>query len=291
MKRVSKPWLTPQLLNEIKLKSNMFKRYKLGIISELENKLVRNRVNVLVKNAKLKYHKTVFAECNDNLKQTWKNIRNLISSNKTKTSSPSLISGGNQITNPVEVARTFSSYFSNVAVNIDNSIPIVNQSPLSYVHPNIFSSLFLYPVSASECKNIILSLKNTKTDLNSISVKALKAVSDVVGGCFAKLINASMAGGLFPNVFKTAIIIPVFKKGDESCVENYRPISLLPTFSKIMEKCVARRLLDFLSQMSIITPSQFGFRSGFSTVDVMIEYSGFLYENLNSGKALHQCAG
>ena len=76
--------------------------------------------------------------------------------------------------------------------------------------------------------------------------------------------------GLFPHYNKIAKVVPILKNGSSEDVNNYRPISLLPTFSKIMEKLVASRLSTYLELHSILYPNQFGFRSGYSTSHSLI---------------------
>ena len=80
---------------------------------------------------------------------------------------------------------------------------------------------------------------------------------------------------------KKAIVLPLFKKGDEFSLSNYRPISKLPILSKIIEKCIKSRLMSFLSMNSIFTSSQFGFRPGLSTQDAIVHVMDKIYDNLN----------
>ena len=84
------------------------------------------------------------------------------------------------------------------------------------------------------------------------------------------VIYPSKKEGIFPDINKIAKVIPIHKKGPTNDVNNYRPISLLSTFSKIMEKLMAVRLNDFLQLHSIIYPNQFGFRAGCSTTHSLI---------------------
>ena len=71
--------------------------------------------------------------------------------------------------------------------------------------------------------------------------------------------------GKFISSFKHAKLIPVYKKGDSKILINYKPISLLPSFSKILEKIVYKRLYSFFSRFNLFSNSQFGFRKGHST--------------------------
>jgi len=77
-----------------------------------------------------------------------------------------------------------------------------------------------------------------------------------------RIINQSFSSGIFPSALKTARVCPVFKSGDRANVNNYRPISVLPSFSKIFEKLVYSRLVSYLEKHSILSDSRYEFRKG-----------------------------
>jgi hypothetical protein len=97
------------------------------------------------------------------------------------------------------------------------------------------------------------------------------------------LFNESVLAGLFPNCLKLARVIPIFKSGDTEQASNYRPISTLPVISKLFEKLMYRRFDSFLSKYKILTPCQFGFRSGRSTADAVLEFCDTIYNTVNLG--------
>ena len=97
----------------------------------------------------------------------------------------------------------------------------------------------------------------------------------------ALLINRSFSTGTFPSLLKKAQIAPVFKSGDQKTVSNYLPISVLPTLSKIYERCMHTRLVSHLSRHNILFPCQFGFWKHCSTVQAVNKFTEFLYDSLN----------
>ena len=97
-----------------------------------------------------------------------------------------------------------------------------------------------------------------------------------------KVINLSFQTGVFPKCLKTAIITPLFKTGDKTNVSNYRPISILSPFSKILEKLMLDRLWKFINRFDIISQQQFGFRRGSSTEKAILSLTEYVYNNLNS---------
>lgn len=105
---------------------------------------------------------------------------------------------------------------------------------------------------------------------DGISVSFLKASRDFVVPLICKLINLCFQMGIFCDAFKRSIITPVHKDGDKSEVNNYRPISVLSSLSKIIEKIVNKRLTNYLNKYNILSDSQYGFRQGRSTQDAVI---------------------
>jgi potassium voltage-gated channel Eag-related subfamily H protein 8 len=75
----------------------------------------------------------------------------------------------------------------------------------------------------------------------------------------------SIDTGVFPDALKKASVVPIYKAGDKSIFTNYRPISILPAFSKVFEKVITNRLDSFLSKYNILFDKQFGFRKNHST--------------------------
>jgi hypothetical protein len=92
----------------------------------------------------------------------------------------------------------------------------------------------------------------------------LKILRSLLSGPLAYLFNCSFSTGVVPDQFKLATVIPIYKKGSKSVVSNYRPISLLSVFNKILEKLMYKRLVIFLEKNQVIFRGQFGFRSSHS---------------------------
>ena len=85
------------------------------------------------------------------------------------------------------------------------------------------------------------------------------------------IVNTALTEGVFPGLLKTAEIVPVFKSESPKLVNNYRPISILTSFSKIFEKITFTRLDNFLSKHNILHENQFGFRRGLSTCTALLQ--------------------
>ena len=160
-----------------------------------------------------------------------------------------------KINDPFAIAESFNDFFSKVALNNNSSnlnfIPHIESCPCPF-------SMFLTPVTVTEVISVIKSLPTKRsTDINNISTWLFKQCYLSVVDIFTELINASFQNGVFPNVYKLAKVIPIYKKGNISDITNYRPISLLPIFSKVLEKLYLIRLFSFLNQYNILSCNWF----------------------------------
>ena len=124
-----------------------------------------------------------------------------------------------------------------------------------------FDSCAFYFTTSAEVIDTVKSLKSTDSaGYDEIPVTVLKAVVIHIAEPISAIINVSLADGVFPDGMKTAKVCPIFKSEIKNDVANYRPISILTTFSKIFEKIIANRLISFIDKNNILTSSQYGFR-------------------------------
>ena len=107
---------------------------------------------------------------------------------------------------------------------------------------------------------------------------------NIISHPLAIIINKSLELGYFPNSLKKACVTPIFKEGDKTDINNYRPISVLPTFSKIYEKIVYKQLYEYLERNSYLDNNQYGFRANRSTSHAILNLLQYTYQNLDSSK-------
>ena len=155
--------------------------------------------------------------------------------------------------------------------------------------PHLVNSFYLFPTSENEIMEIILKLKNNKTNLNSVPVVLFKKIAPIIVSPLRKLVEKSFQTGIFPETLKIARITPLHKAGDFSDPSNYRPISSLPFYSKIYEKLMANRILAFCKKISIISPSQFGFQPSVSVSDALVMLTETIYQSFNEKKTSCYC--
>ena len=114
---------------------------------------------------------------------------------------------------------------------------------------------------------------------DGISNKLLKAGMNEIANPFSYIINPSFNTGTFPSKMKLARVIPIFKAGSNQLISNYRPISLLPAFSKLLEKAMYKQLIQFLDQHHILYRHQYDFRKKHSSIHPILHLLKYITEN------------
>ena len=144
------------------------------------------------------------------------------------------------------------------------------------------NSFFCPPIDREEIVYLICRQENKSTDLMNIPVLIYKMLAPLISYTVSMIFNISLSGGIFPEGFKTAKIIPIFESGDSNSALNYRPISMFPFLSKIFEKLMCARLDSYLKSNNIVCTNQFGFLNNSNASDTIIEFLDYVYSSLDS---------
>ena len=267
---IRKPWMTPGLIKSCKKKHKLFSKFKSNPTEHRERKYktYRNRLNQLVRTAKKRYFEEKLTEAKSDLKLTWKVIKEALNKPKATTNYPSEFHfQGKNFNESENIANQFNEYFSKIGLSLDAIIPNTHPDFRIFLDSRIYPHLKLYPATETEVNEIICSLKssNMSSGHDHIPTFLIKALREIISLPLSQIINISMEEGSFPDSLKIAKVVPIYKAGDASSFSNYRPVSVLPAFSKIFEKVMYNRLLTHLTDNNILSPSQFGFRAGHST--------------------------
>ena len=138
-----------------------------------------------------------------------------------------------------------------------------------FLTPPVVASCFFYPITPFEVSKIIKGLKNKGNRLLDIHPSVIKDNMNIFSDHMTTLYNFSLVESGFPDKAKTGRVNPVHKSGRTDCIDNFRPISVLPIFSKVFEKLTLIRMEGFISRFDILSPCQFGFRSGRGTTQAI----------------------
>jgi hypothetical protein len=235
-------------------------------------KKYKNQLTTIIRSAEKKYYSDKLIQLKDNMSKTWQ-LLNKMTNRSTSSKQITQIEVNNQnISDPIVIAEQFNKFFVNVGPELAKKILPSNKKPTEFLKGSFSKSMFLAPTTAEEVYDIISNFKNlTSTSHDSIPVKLVKFCGAELSEILAYINNESMQDGKCPDALKIAKVVPIFKAGDALSVSNYRPISILPTFSKITEKIIYSRLNKYLSDCNILHQSQFGFRSKLSTSMALLE--------------------
>ena len=282
-----KKWITAGIKQSIKHKNRIYKKWlKTHSHNDEENyKNYRRLLKSVIHKAKEIYYKELFNFKSNSIKQLWKNLNSVSSFRKNKTTNvlSVLNNNNNYVTDPAEISAAFNNYFCNISSNLNNSTGINNAGTFKKYCPSpSVNSMYCEAVTSCEVIRIIGALKNNKSPgYDCIGPKILKSVVDFVVNPLVHLYNMSFQQGIVPSQLKIAKVIPVFKKGDKTRIENYRPISLLSIFDKVLEKLMHKRLYEYLQKANILNDYQFGFRKHHSTSLALIDVVDSIYSHLD----------
>ena len=145
--------------------------------------------------------------------------------------------------------------------------------------------MFLAPTDCMEILNIIKELNPTKSaGFDEIPPKIIKMAAPFIANPLTDIINASLSTGIFPDNMKIAKVIPLFKNEDRTLVNNYRPISVLPVFSKILEKIIHQRITQYFTKYKLLSHRQYGFREKHSTYMALVDLVDRISNEIDNGQ-------
>ena len=272
-KQLIKPWITDGILKSIKTKQKMYRTHFHSNNIEKVNQYKRysNKLNKVKLESKNYYYNTQFAKCKNNMKATWKLIGSIIKRKTKGQIHPTKITINNKIyTAKQDIVNQLNQYFVNVGPNLANSITTSSFQPISYISNAAVPSFFMSPITATQVLNLFLGLDSNKVSID-IPNNMIKLAAYELSPIFTNIFNESISTGVVPDILKISRITPIYKSGDTNEPHNYRPISILSVFSKVLERLVYNQLDSFLEKYNIMYNYQFGFRKKHSTEQAILE--------------------
>ena len=289
IKLKSKPWISPAVAKLIRARDKLFARKKRqpnNVNIARLYRLFRNRVNRELKKSKKSYYTSYFEEHQINIKKIWQGIRAIVNtSNRSYQGISQLNINGNLIDKPKDIANCVNNFFANVGPDLDKKVPTVNNiSPEKFLKDRIETNFTIAAILPSEVLQIIQNLDNKALGPKSIPLRMFKPIADIISTPLCAIINSSFSTGEFPELLKIAKVLPLHKGGSTQDLNNFRPISLLPIFDKIIEKIMHKKLYSFLESRNVLFKNQFGFRKGCSTVHALMDITEKIKESIDKGK-------
>ena len=166
-----------------------------------------------------------------------------------------------------------NAFFVNIGSKLANICEVKSLPRIS----RVLNSCFLRPADVNEIENIILALKNKKTyGHDGFSNEMIKLCSPVISPYLVQCFNTCIDEGVFQEFLKIAKVFPLHKSGSKKDANNYRPISLLTSFSKIFEKMIFNRMICFIEKFGLLAKQQNGFCKKRSCVHAIIKITDFM---------------
>lgn len=290
-----KPWITPGLLKCMRHRDALHakaRKHPSHNILQVTYKRYKNFFTDLLHKLKHEYERSNLLTNKDNPKGLWAAINNICHAQKQNNTAIELLTTHKTTADSL---NSCNDYFSTVGKNLANiTLQRIGQteeelaSEISVAN-GCSQSLFMHPTDDQEVGKVITRLQiKSAPGLDGIDNRLIKQTMLQILPPMTHIINTSLSTGDFPDAWKTAAVCPIYKDGAKNNPANYRPISLLSTLSKILEKIVNSRLMQFIEVNNLLPSNQYGFRKGMCTEDAVGDLTDLVSQILDEGKA---CVG
>jgi Reverse transcriptase (RNA-dependent DNA polymerase)/Endonuclease-reverse transcriptase len=289
--KLNTPWFTAELKDACKKKRLLFKR-KIKNPTPTNAKIYntfRNNLKTLIRKQQRIYYLREFQKYSQNTTKTWKlinllvkhkNVRDELSTIPTEFCIDGKTSNCSQ-----KIANALNDFFISIGQYKKPSQTDNGSTYTSYLKTPNPISCFLSPTDTYEINSVLNSMEGkTSAGVDETNLLAIKLIGELIAPSLASLINLSMETGKFPDQLKIAKIIPLHKTGPKGDISNYRPISLLNSFSKIFEKIILKRMESFISKCNILVDQQYGFRAKHSTEQALMELINKITDHIDNKK-------
>lgn len=279
------PWLTASLKN-LMMERDMLKQEAEKYPEKWPAyKRLRNQVTREMRNAIRDYYHGLIDENIGNPKKMWKTINKVLDKNENSVKLSSVEVDGKCLTRERDILKALNQHFVSVGPNLAKKIVSKpGDDCLQNIKPELKEMEFK-TVDDVFILNAIKQLKSGKAaGPDKVPTAIVKDVGDLVSKPLMMIFNSSLKNGIFPDIWKLARVTPIFKSGAKKDVNNYRPISVISIFSRILERIVHDQMFDFLLENNVITKNQSAFRKLYSTITSLICSTDFWYENIDSKK-------
>ena len=285
-------WITVGILQSIRYRDKLYKKVKTAVndsesfILKHNLRVYSNILKISIRNAKRTFYKDKFNKFRNSSKDTWKTINDVLNKNSSKGIPDFMLDHDNTKVHDKEtIANMFNEYFNQIGAKMASKFTVQGcKSHNEYMHTNVNTNFQFSYVAEPDLKKIITNLNaKTSSGYDAISSILLKKIEPLIVGPLAIIINQSLQTGVFPSKLKIAKIIPIHTKDNCHVIDNYRPISLLPVISKVIEKVVHNQIYNYFVQHNYLSASQYGFRHAHSTGHAILEIVDRITQNLDEG--------
>ena len=284
-------WVCAGLLRSIKKSKQLYRKHMKDKTNQRLLRKYQHYNHILQKTkryAKKAYYLEQCKQHSSNSKKLWQTINHVIRKTNNKTEVIEKIKINNIAEHRGDViAEELAKYFSTVGKVFADKIGPSSRSELDYLKriPISTNSIFLTPVTTAEINKILTKMApKTSSGIDEINNKLLKELKDYLLVPLEQIFNQSLEQGIFPDKMKTAKVVPLHKGQSKEIANNYRPISLLLTISKILEKVIYKQVYEFLTNTGQLFVSQYGFRKKHACDHAVGELISSIAKGFEEGK-------
>ena len=283
------PWITPYIKNLIYEKDRAKRKAERDQSISAEYKRLRNRVTRELRRGVETYYQNLIDENSNNPKEMWKTINKVLNKNQHSTTPKFVMFEGQSIEQPNEIAEAFNNHFATIGPKLADKIENKDSDdPLKYlsnIGGSIASCFEFYTIHPNTIEREIKNLKCSKSaGYDKISVKVVKDAAEILSEPLAIIFNASFNKGIFPDIWKIARVTSIFKSGSKSNVSNYRPISVLSVFSRLLEKIGHDQFSKYLKEHNKFAKCQHAFLKLHSTLTSLLSVTDTWFSNIDKRK-------
>ncbi len=276
--------MTDQLRNLRQDKLRLLAKRHKSREADLRYREIKTTYNKLTRKAKFEHLKANLIKSKHDSRRLWQHLKEFTNYKQNQSSLANSFNHNNiKLTSNQDIAQGFNNFFSTIT---DGLIPTNNQpskQAINYLNGTTYPKMTFTPVNSINLRDIVESMQSkTSSGFDLCSNKILKVILPAIEAPLLHLINKSLTDSTFPAQWKLAKIVPIFKSGDKSLFTNHRPISLLPTISKIIEKIVQKQVEKHLLDNDIIYHKQFGFRPKHETTQAVITLLDNISQSANN---------
>ena len=240
----------------------------------------------MITKAQLMYYNDIFNHKRNSVKLLWDEFGSILGKKGAKSdrSIRKLVINKKTLLEPLDIANSINKHFCEIGPKLANDIESGGKSFKDYLHNPAEHNFFLKAVVESDVLEELLKLNHRKSaGPDGLSLKLIKACSYSLYIPLTYIFNKSISSATYPQAFKLAKLIPLYKAEKRCDPSNYRPISLLNCFDKIFEKLINKQLKEYLRKNDLLYEYQYSFREGYSTDLALLVFNDYLKKEIDKG--------
>ena len=284
------PWMNETILETKRARRKAEKNWKksgLTIHRQIYKGLCQ-RIKQLIRKAKAEHYKKKIEECEGDQKKLYQIVDDLMGREQ-----PNILPTA---PSDLALAEKFNSFFtSKIAMlrdslnELESTVGDMSIGDIESLHRKWSTSLDVFrPTNDEEVATVIKKSSKASCSLDPIPTPLLKEVLPHVCPLITAIINISFSTGVFPTSLKTAIVQPLIKKAtlDKEILKNYRPVSNIPFLSKVIEKVIAKRLIDHMRENQLLDKMQSAYKEAHSTETALVRVQNDILASIDKGKGV-----